>query len=242
MNKNRVPKEVIFLCALIISSGCATTPDRGNNDPIEPVNRVFFNVNETLDKYLMKPIAKGYVKITPQPVRNSVTNFFANLFYPNVIVNDFLQGKFKHGVEDLARLFINSTIGVGGLFDPAASAGLPEHNEDLGQTLAKWGVGEGAYLVLPLRGPSSLRHAPDIASRALLSPFFYIESAANIPVGALSVVNERANLLEATEIRDQAALDSYSFTREAYRQVRRSLIYDGDPPTDEFDDFFEDEE
>lgn len=226
---------------LTLGSGCATTRSDPDIDPIEPVNRVFFNVNEKLDKYLMKPVAQGYQKVTPKPVRKSVTNFFDNLFYPNVILNDFLQAKFTQGFRDLARLFVNTTIGIGGLFDRATPAGLVRHQEDLGQTFATWGINQGAYLVLPLRGPSTARDVTDLVPSTFLNPLFYIESVATFPIAALSVINERANLLEATEIRDEAALDSYTFTREAFLQRRKDLIYDGNPPLEEFEDFFEEE-
>ncbi len=232
-------KAIALGVLLMFGSGCATTGSDPEKDPVEPMNRVFFNVNENLDKYLMKPVAQGYQKITPKPVRSSVTNFFDNLFYPNVILNDFLQAKFKQGFRDFARLFVNTTIGIGGLFDPATPAGLLRHQEDLGQTFATWGMGQGPYLVIPLLGPSTARDVTDLAPRTFLSPLFYIESAAIYGVGALNVINERANLLEATEIRDEAALDSYTFTREAFLQRRKDLIYDGNPPAEEFEDFFE---
>ena len=232
----------LLLCMLLLLGGCATTSQYGENDAIEPVNRAFFTFNDKLDRYLVKPTAQGYVKVTPKRVRHSVTNFFDNLFYPNVILNDFLQGKLTQGVRDVARLVVNTTAGVGGLFDPAARIGLKEHNEDLGQTLATWGVGEGSFLNLPLFGPSSVRDSPDIAMGSVLSPLLYIGAIVAFPVAAVNVINKRANLLEATQIRDEAALDSYTFTREAYRQRRRALIYDGAPPPEEFADFFEDEE
>ncbi len=224
---------------LTLGSGCATTRSNPEVDPLEPVNRGFYNINEKLDKYFMKPVAKGYKYITPKPVRTGVTNFFDNLFYPNVIVNDFLQGKFRQGFRDFARLFVNTTIGIGGLFDQATSAGLVRHQEDLGQTLATWGIGQGPYLVIPLLGPSTARDVTDLAPSTFLNPLFYIESAIIYGVGGLSVINERANLLEATEIRDEAALDPYTFTREAFLQRRQDLIYDGNPPVEELEDFFE---
>src|ERR687892_2779332 len=137
-NKNgysfsRVPIAVVALLLLLVS-GCASTPTQDNADPLEPMNRVFYDFNDALDKYFFKPVAEVYVDYTPQPVRTSVTNFFENLSYLNVILNDLLQGKFRQGVDDTARLFVNSTIGLGGFFDPATSAGLVRHNEDLGQT------------------------------------------------------------------------------------------------------------
>lgn len=212
------------------------------NDPLEGINRPIYKFNDSLDKYLMKPLAEGYVAITPTPVRNRVTNFFDNLTYINVIVNDILQGKFHQAIDDTARMFINSTVGIGGLFDPASTAGLKKNDEDLGQTFGVWGAGEGAYLTLPLYGPSSTRDAPDLATSAALNPLTYFAFAIAAPVTAVNLVNKRANLLDATRFRDEAALDPYAFTREAYRQHRISLIYDGNPPAEDFDDFFEEDE
>ena len=235
-----VPFKLVYICLLALAtSGCATTSEHSEKDPLEPVNRVFFTVNEKLDDYLMGPIARRYAKVAPQPVRVGVTNFFDNLFYANVVANALLQGKFKQGVDDLARFFINTTLGVGGVLDLATSAGLIQHQEDLGQTLAKWGVGEGSYLVIPLRGPSTLRDAPDIASSAILSPFFHIETAANYPFAALGVVNKRAEVDREIEFIKAGAVDRYTFTRVAYRQHRAFLIYDGDPPTEQFEDFLD---
>ncbi len=170
-----------------------------------------------------------------------MTNFFDNVVYLNVIFNDFLQAKLNQGLSDIGRFGLNSTFGIGGLFDPASRLGLQRHKEDFGQTLGVWGAGEGAYLVLPFRGPNSVRDAPDLATSTLVNPLFYISSPVLIPVGLLGIINERANLLEATRIRDEAALDPYTFTREAYRQQRRSPIYDGEPPTGDIDEFFDED-
>ncbi len=211
-------------------------------DPLESINRPIYNFNDALDRHVMQPIARGYTKITPEPVRDRITNFFNNLTYLNVILNDFLQGKFHQGIDDSARFFINSTVGLGGLFDPASTGGLVQHNEDFGQTLGVWGMDEVAYLVLPLLGPSSVRDVPDLATSTALNPLTYFTFAIAAPISAVNIVNSRANLLEATEFRDEAALDPYVFTREAYRQHRISLIYDGNPPTQELEDFFDDEE
>src|SRR5690606_5704408 len=138
--------------------------DAVDPDPLEPANRAFFTFNETLDQYLIRPVAETYVEVAPRPMRTAVTNFFNNLTYLNVILNSFLQGKFYQGVNDTARFVINSTLGVGGLFDVATDAGLPAHQEDFGQTLAVWGASQGAYLYLPVRGPNSVRDAPDLAT------------------------------------------------------------------------------
>ncbi len=228
----------ILAAALALStlglSGC-TMGSKEDKDPLEGVNRVVYDVNDTLDKALIKPVAKVYSKVTPKGVRMGVTNFFDNVSYLNVIANDLLQGKFRQAGHDTGRFLLNSTVGFGGLFDVAGYSGMVANDEDFGQTLGKWGFGEGAYLVLPIRGPNSLRDAPDLATSWLLNPLTYISSGVTIPLAILSGVNERANYLEATRIRDEAALDPYSFTREAYRQNREYKIYDGNPPNQDLE-------
>jgi phospholipid-binding lipoprotein MlaA len=237
----KLPKFLILTGILLIATGCATTQttDR-NDDPIEPANRVFFNINETLDKHLMKPVAEAYVEITPVPIRTSVTNFFDNLLYLNVILNDFLQGKFNQGLTDMLRFTYNSTFGIAGLFDVSTSIGMPKNKEDFGQTLAVWGIDIGSYLYLPIYGPNTVRDSTDLVSSALLNPFFYITNIVLYPIASLHAINQRANLLEASNIRDEAALDTYSFTREAFLQQREYLIYDGEPPATGYDDIFGD--
>lgn len=227
---------LILIGTISLAAGCATTQ---NNDPLEGGNRVLFDVTETLDKHLLKPIAESYVDITPVPVRTSVTNFFDNLSYLNVILNDFLQGKFHQGITDMLRFTYNSTFGIAGLFDVSTPIGMPANDEDFGQTLATWGVDQGSYLYI--LGPSSTRDITDQVPSTLLNPFFYVSSIVMFPVNALNAVNTRANLLEASNIRDEAALDPYSFTREAYLQQREFLVHDGEPPTTGYDDIFGDE-
>lgn len=234
-------KHLIFIGILSIATGCATTQTSegvGDPDPFEPANRVFFDVNETLDKHLLKPIAEAYVEITPVVVRTSVTNFFDNLTYLNVILNAFLQGKFDQGLSDMTRFIFNSTVGIAGLFDVATPMGLPEHDEDFGQTLAVWGVDKGSYLYIPLLGPNTARDTTDFVPSTLLNPFFYVSNALLFPVSALNTINSRANLLEASDLRDEAAIDPYAFTREAHLQQREYLIYDGNPPIIGYDDIF----
>jgi ABC-type transporter lipoprotein component MlaA len=246
MNNSRGIRILSIVFALLFMSflsGCASTQTKDvtdNNDQLEPVNRVSFNFNETLDQYILKPIAEPYAKYTPDIYRSGITNFFDNLTYLNVVLNSFLQGKFGQGFSDATRFVVNSTIGIGGLNDIATPMGLEKHNEDFGQTLAVWGVGQGSYLVVPLNGPNTVRNAPDMVTSTLLNPFFYISSAILFPVSALNLINTRANLLEATNIRDEAAIEPYTFTREAYLQQRNNLIYDGNPPLEGYDDIFDD--
>jgi phospholipid-binding lipoprotein MlaA len=234
---------IIFALLLVsLGSGCASTQTKGaetNNDTLEPVNRASFGLNETLDKYIVKPIAEPYAKYTPKVYRSGITNFFNNVTYLNVVLHSFLQGKFGQGFSGITRFVVNSTLGIGGLNDIATPMGLPKHNEDFGQTMATWGVGQGSYFVVPLQGPNTLRNTPDMLTRALLNPFFYISSAILWPVAALDLINHRANLLEATNLRDEAAIEPYTFTREAFLQHRQNLIYDGNPPVEGYDDIFD---
>ena len=231
---------VVCLSALILS-GCASNQQNSNGDPYESTNRKIYNFNDSIDRNVFQPLARGYVNVAPDPVRAGVTNFFSNIGYLNTVANDLLQGKVNQAVGDAGRFVINSTFGIGGLFDPATDLGLEAHNEDLGQTFGVWGAGEGAYLNLPLAGPSSFRDAPGFVSAVLLNPLTYLNPVVTIPANFVNAVNARANLLEATSIRDQAALDPYTFVREAYRQQREFLIHDGNPPGDDFDDYIEGE-
>ena len=231
-------------CVLLsgILAGCASTPAIQSDDardPYEGMNRNFYNFNDSIDRNFFEPVARGYVKITPDPIRAGVTKFFGNVSYINIIANDLLQGKVGQLAKDTGRFVVNSTVGIGGLFDPATSFGMPEHDEDLGQTFGTWGMGEGAYLVLPLMGPNSFRDLPNSASSILLNPLTYMNGIVTLPLGVLNAVNTRANLLEASSIRDQAALDPYTFVREAYRQQREYKIFDGNPPGDGFEDYVE---
>jgi phospholipid-binding lipoprotein MlaA len=231
-----------LMFAALVLAGCASTPTADNaGDPHEALNRKFYAFNDTLDKAFVEPVAKSYAQYTPDPIRNGVTNFFDNVSYLNVIGNDLLQGKLARVAQDSGRFVVNSTIGIGGLFDPATSMGLTQHNEDLGQTFGTWGAKEGAYLMLPLLGPSSYRDLGSPLMGMLLNPLTYLSAIVTIPVGVANAVNTRANLLDATRIRDQAALDPYTFVREAWRQQREYEIYDGNPPGDGFEEFIEGE-
>lgn len=217
----------------------ATEEDAASsNDPLEySFNRPSYNFNDALDRAILKPIAKGYVAITPQLLRTGITNVYENFAYLNVILNDILQGKVDQTGSDIARFVFNTTMGIGGIVDVGTAVGLPRHEEDFGQTLAKWGSGEGDYLVIPFLGPSTARDVPDYGTSLLTNPLFYfsIANAILIPVAAVGIINKRANFLDATRLRDQAAIDPYTFTREAYRQRRTFLIYDGHPPAEDYD-------
>lgn len=233
----------IFLAIVGLISGCATTPDGERNvDPFETVNRDIYQFNRDFDRAFLKPVADAYVEVTPQIIRTSVSNFFDNIGYLNVILNDFLQGKARQGFWDTSRFVLNSTVGLAGLFDVATAMGLEEHDEDFGQTLGVWGAGSGPYLMLPILGPSTVRDAPGIPVTAVTSPLFYVDQVAvTAPVGALGAVDARARAIGAFRFIEEAALDPYVFTREAYLQRRTFLIYDGNPPRPKFFDEFDEE-
>jgi len=228
----RLAGAVFLLCFL---QSCATNP----TDRFERLNRSSFQFNESLDQAIVLPIARNYAAVIPGPVATGVTNFFDNLFYLNTALNNFLQGKVGQSVSDLGRILVNTTFGLGGLLDVATHLRLEKHEEDLGQTLAVWGVPAGAYLYLPLAGPYNLRSLSDIPMRGALNPLFYTHASVAIPMIVLNFVNRRANLIERTDIRDSSALDTYIFTREAFQQQREFQIYDGAPPADNFDELFD---
>ncbi len=214
---------------------------------LEPLNRASYRLTDTLDRALLKPLAVGYQDITPKPLRHAITNFFRNLSYGGVVVNDFLQGKVRQGMEDLFRIIVNSSFGIGGLVDMASDFGLPRHEEDLGQTLAVWGVPAGPYLFLPLLGPSTARNLPNFALDAFLDPVNWLgNNTYQYSLNGLELVNTRAELLQITDLVEESALDPYTFIQEGYLQRREYLVYDGNPPLDALDDeidaLFEEEE
>lgn len=218
-------------------AGCTMTQPAGpagsHQDPFESVNRRIDRVNDVVDRNVAKPATDAYVSYTPHPIRNSVANFFDNAVYPNVILNDFLQGKGFQGLEDSGRFLVNSTFGFLGIWDMATPLGLEAHDEDFGQTLGVWGMGESTYLVLPFIGPSTVRDLPNVGVSAITNILFYVPNPYVIPVALLGFIDQRAKLDEAVTYRDETAVEPYLFTREAYRHHRRFLIYDGNPPVDD---------
>lgn len=210
-------------------------------DPYEHVNRKVYWFNDTLDRHVLEPVARGYVYITPQPVRTGVANFFGNLVYLNVIVNDVFQGKWSQGASDSGRFITNSTIGIGGLFDVATHLGMQAHEEDFGQTLAGWGVETDNYLVLPLFGSSSTRDIYGLGVGLVTNPLTYVPIVISLPLGVLQTIDKRAQLLTAGQVLGVGALDPYAFVRQAYHQRRMYLIYDGNPPRPKINLDYEDE-
>ncbi len=237
----RIAASVRLFCLLslaLLATGCATAPGRTNgDDPWQKVNRGVYKFNDTLDRAALKPVAKGYVKITPRWFRAGVGNFFSNLTYPVTMVNEFLQGKGRLGVRDTGRFLVNTTIGIGGLFDVATRMGLEANDEDFGQTLAVWGVGSGPFLNLPFFGPSSLRDAPSRVVDYFLGPLTYIDEPWELEwsLRALDLVHSRAELLPLDDTLKRA-YDPYAFTRDAWIQRREFKIYDGNPPPETVED------
>jgi len=216
----------------LLSAGCATQPEakRDPRDPFERVNRATYKFNDALDRAILKPVAKGYVKVTPRVVRKGVTNFFNNLGTPVTLVNNVLQGKFKPAANDTGRFLMNTTIGLGGLFDPASAAGLDMNDEDFGQTLGKWGTPSGPYLVIPLMGPSTVRDGVATFADTYAHPMHYIEDdALRYGLYAVRLLDMRANLLEVEKQLD-GAYDRYGLLRNVYLQRREYQVRDGDVP------------
>lgn len=190
-----------------------------------------FAFNEGLDSVLVKPVAKGYEAALPSSVRNGVTNFFSNIDDLFIGVNNLLQGKVPEAFGDLGRVLINTTVGLLGIMDFASDAGLEKHNEDVGQTLGRWGVGNGAYVVVPVFGPRTVRDTVGLALDIGVDPVWsHMPKGARDTAIGVRFVNDRANLLPADKVIDEAALDKYSYMRDAYLQRRRNLIYDGNAP------------
>ncbi len=227
-----------ILLAVVLAAGlaaCASIPPGAGANPADPwevYNRHVFDFNDRVDRYTFKPLAQFYEAVLPEPVRNCVNNGFRNLGEPVNAINNVLQFKPSAAMNDLSRFFWNSTAGVLGCFDLAAMAGAPRNNEDFGQTLGVWGFGPGPYFVLPLLGPSTVRDATGRLFDFLgTDPVWYIDDIRlrNSLVGA-RLVDTRASLLPAERVLQAAALDLYQFVRDGYLQLRRNLVYDGDPP------------
>ena len=218
-------------CALL--AGCVGAPPERvtqTQDPWEGFNRKIYAFNDALDKHVARPVANTYVRAVPAPARNGIHNVVTNLDEPVTVLNDALQGKLKQTLQDLGRFLVNSSVGILGWFDVARQVGLPHHDEDLGQTLATWGVSSGPYLVIPIIGPSSVRDAGGRVGDLYLNP-----PRDRIPAHwrngelVLDGLDTRVSLLQADQTLDEA-YDPYTFIRDAYIQNRRYKIYDGNPP------------
>ncbi len=232
----------ITLLGVFSLSACSSVPSKNPADPFESVNRSIYNFNDGVDKAIAKPVAKGYNAVMPESGKTMVSNFFSNLDDVLVTMNDLLQFKFRQAFSDGMRVLVNSTVGVAGLVDVASRGNLPKHNEDLGQTLGYWGIGDGPYLMLPLLGPSSLRDGIGLYGDSLASPISRTRPVYNRnQMIVTKAVNRRAQLLESEQVLDSAALDRYQFLRDAYLANRRNLVYDGNPPRQKYEDFEDDD-
>lgn len=230
MNSRSARRSAVLasLVSIAVLQGCAT---RQQPDPFENLNRQVFAFNESVDENVLQPVARGYVAITPEPVRSGVRNFFNNLRDVWSTVNLFLQGRFGEGATSIMRVSMNTTFGLAGLIDIATPMRLERPNEDLGQTLGVWGVGPGAYIVWPFLGPSTARDSLDIPPTFEFGGSMLAEGwAAEVTVTGLNVISLRADLLDAGKLVNDIALDKYAFVRDAYLQRRQNLIYNGEPP------------
>jgi phospholipid-binding lipoprotein MlaA len=235
--------KALMLAVAVLLGGCASLegPEYGAYDPYEKFNRGSYKFSDAVDKNVLVPVVRGYQAITPQWLRNGIGNVFSNLRELDSALNGYLQLKPGSGTTDLARVALNTTVGIGGFFDVATSGGLIYQEEDLGQTLAVAGITRTRYVYVPLAGPTTVRDAPYSFIRAWW-PRLLLGSAYGWWMGIIDLLNTRAEVLAVTEARDASALDPYAFTREAYYQRRKFLIYDGDPPMDDFFDDYEDED
>lgn len=227
----RLSRGASLVLGVVLLVGCTTTQNR---DPLEPFNRKVFGFNEALDTALIKPVATGYAAVTPTPVQTGITNFVNNFKDVWSAINLLLQGRPGEAAQEVLRVGVNTAFGMAGFIDVATSMQLDRHNEDLGQTLGVWGVPDGAYLVLPFFGPSNVRDAIALPADQYFSP----SNALNEPRDAngmrlLQIINARAQVLGATELLADVALDKYAFVRDAYMQRRRNMIYNGEPPEEQ---------
>ncbi|TAN64989.1 MAG: VacJ family lipoprotein [Methylobacter sp.] len=235
----------LLVSSLVISSvlgGCATSSKVNEKDPWEGWNRGTQDFNDGLDKAVIKPVAKGYLWITPKFVDDGISNFFSNMNDIGVTINDFLQLKMAQGGMDASRFLINTTAGVVGFIDVAKMIDLPKHNEDFGQTLGFWGVPSGNYLVVPFLGASSPREVAGAVGDALFNPLTYTfvfagggaaVSAVNAGAKTVDVTDTRADLMPTEKLVDEASVDRYSFIKNAYQQRREYLLHDGNVPEEE---------
>ena len=244
----------VLLALTVLLSACAGTtaddgdeaPVRAEYDPLEPLNRSLYSINDAVDRVTLKPIARGYKAVVPEFARRGVTNFSRNLFTPRSALNNFLQGKPGPGFSELGRFIINSTLGIGGLIDVATAQGMPEYDEDFGQTFAVWGIPEGPYLFVPILGPNTLLDAVSTPLNIVADPLYhYDNSSVRDKVYGLRTIDLRMRLLTAETLLEDSK-DPYLTLRESYLQNRRFQVYDGNPPSTEeedelFEEFFEEE-
>lgn len=225
-------RRLVVLAALGgLTAGCATVDGRDPRDPLEPWNRSVFRFNEAADRVVLKPVATAYRDVVPSLVRKGITNVYRNFSDAWSAVNAVLQLKPASAAHNTLRVAVNTVFGLGGLIDLAGEAGIPSHPEDFGQTLGRWGVPPGPYLVWPILGSSTVRDSVGLPLDMQATPNLLVTDAATRHVlTGVNVVNTRARLLEAGQLVEEASLDKYLFMRDGYLQRRRSLVYDGEPP------------
>jgi phospholipid-binding lipoprotein MlaA len=222
----------LLVIACLTQFGCASLPPGAKRDPRDPwerMNRTTFKVNTALDHAIARPVARAYEKVTPRPVRTGVSNFMDNLFYPVTMGNDLLQLKFKPLAQATGRFLLNTTVGVGGLFDPATTVGLPKNEEDLGQTFGYWGAKPGPYLVIPILGPSDVRDGIGKIGDAYMNPLTYVHSDYNYiryTIVGVGLIDTRYRLLPQDKLLDEA-YDPYTLLKNAYLQRRQYQVTDG---------------
>lgn len=224
--------------AALLAGGCATATTHPQ-DPLENYNRGMFAFNDRVDRAVIKPVAEAYETVVPSPVRSGVGNVFGNLGDPWIAINNLLQGKLLDALSDGARFVMNTTVGVLGILDVATAAGLTKHDEDFGQTLGAWGVGEGAYLVLPFFGPRTVRDAAALPLDVMADDVWAIQ---HVPtrnsMTALRLVHTRSTLLGTEKTLEEGTIDKYAYSRDFYLEQRRYKVFDGNPPRkyEDFDD------
>jgi len=238
-------QHTFLIFVLILLSGCSYQNELINDpiDPLENINRSIYTFNENLDEALLEPAADGYDYITPNFLQKGFNNFFGNINYPITIINQVLQGNIEESLQDTLRFTINTTIGIFGLFDPASRMGLPEHDEDFGQTLAVWGVKEGPYLMLPFFGPKTLRSLTGDLTDVLFNPLLNIDDTnLKIKTNLINILQDRSDLSTLEEELDNS-FDPYQYIKDSYIQNRKYKIYNGNVTEDDigididFDDF-----
>ena len=228
--------QLLLTCLLLLAgslamTGCASSPMANPADPLEPFNRTMFEFNDALDRGIVKPVATGYREVVPELARKGVGNFFNNLRDVWSGVNNLLQLKAEGAANSFMRVVVNTTAGLAGVLDVATEMGIERYTEDFGQTLGYWGIGAGPYIVLPVLGPSTLRDTVALPADWRGDLVSWQENIAlRNSLWVLRAIDNRARLLRLGDVLEDAALDKYTFVRDAFLQRRRNQVYDGNPP------------
>jgi len=241
MSNLRILRTLLVVMSVALFSGCASTQYNNEQDPWEGYNRAMYKFNQNVDRAVLKPVAKGYDFIVPEPISWGISNFFSNLNDITVAINNLLQGKVKAAGQDTGRFLLNTTVGVFGIFDVASHAGYNKNNEDFGQTLGVWGFDSGPYVVLPLFGPRTVRDSFGLVGDMFTDPVYYVsDNDARLAIAGTRLIDTRAKFLGSEGFLAEATDDEYAYIRDAYLQRREFLVHDGNPPNiDDFDDDFD---